>query len=327
MDAQSYPIASQSVLVQHLRRAILNAQNPERQPRTSTTQAAVSSAATQSAAGFQSQSQDPPYSYKVKIINPVRKSDVVVRQLHNVTGKFDSVTAIRVKLIEELKDNVPDNATFDIGFFDGTTKLLMVSTDDVNSMYQKYKNGGAIMLWCVGRQPASSRDVDRSDRNPRRKRSREIAETSRQDREEDVDDTFEQLLKRHGDNYDIPKLRLWSRMICSGIHDDLDSPPNIPAFSGAKRQRKESISDALSGAAVAFAQTIKTSSTPAPRSPLREFGNSSTPAVLSPGKAVELRMKLLEQLRYVQQLYDDGILNKEEHGKLKQDILSSTEKL
>ena len=267
----------------------------------------------------------PVYSYKVKIINPMKKSDVVVRQLHNVTTKFDSVSAIRVRFMEELKEHVPITADFDVGFFEGTTKLLMVSTEDVNSMYLKYKNGGPIMLWCTGRQPVLDRDEDRE----RRKRSRSTAETSRQDKEEEVDDTFEQLLERHGNEYDTPKLRLWSRMICSGIHDDFDTPPDIPAFSGAisKRPRKESLSDALSGAAVAFAKSLKdvnTSNTP--RSPLRAIANSST-AQVSPSKAVELRMKNLEQLRYLQKLFDDGILNEEQHGKLKQDILSSLDKL
>ena len=61
--------------------------------------------------------EQPVYSYKVKIINPMKKSDVVVRQLHNVTTKFDSVSAIRVKLMEELKEHIPITANFDVGFF------------------------------------------------------------------------------------------------------------------------------------------------------------------------------------------------------------------
>ena len=49
-------------------------------------------------------SQQPPakapsYSYKVKIINPSKKSDVSVRHLHDHSEKVESVTALRVKLI------------------------------------------------------------------------------------------------------------------------------------------------------------------------------------------------------------------------------------
>ena len=38
-------------------------------------------------------------------------------------------------------------------------------------------------------------------------------------------------------------------------------------------------------------------------------------------------MKNYEQLRYVQQLYDDGILCEEEYAEQKQDILGSLRKL
>ena len=45
-------------------------------------------------------------------------------------------------------------------------------------------------------------------------------------------------------------------MIVSGIHDDLDNPSDVPAFSLSepKRRRKESLSETLTGAAVAFAK-------------------------------------------------------------------------
>ena len=39
-------------------------------------------------------SVDSRYSYKVKIINPHRKSDVIVRHLHKVNSKFESVKRI-----------------------------------------------------------------------------------------------------------------------------------------------------------------------------------------------------------------------------------------
>ena len=63
---------------------------------------------------------------------------------------------------------------------------------------------------------------------------------------------------KHGSRYETPKLRLWARMLASNLHDDVDNPPEIPAFTGtaSKRPRMESLSDALSGAAVAFAKVF-----------------------------------------------------------------------
>ena len=149
-------------------------------------------------------------------------------------------------------------------------------------------------------------------------------------KEEKVESIFRELCKMHGKKFDTPKLRLWSRMICSGIHDDYDTPPDIPAFSGVtpKRPRKDSLSDALTGAAVAFAQSISGSkSKDDSPSKMRQSSSLPTPTGVSPGKAVELRMKNLEQLRYIQQLFDDGILNEHEFNELKGGVLSSLRKL
>ena len=106
-------------------------------------------------------------------------------------------------------------------------------------------------------------------------------------------------------------------MMCSGLHDDFDNPPNVPAFSGntSKRPRRESLSEAISGAAVAIAETIKGSS-PCPPPP-------QLPTGISPGKAVDLRMKNFEQLRFLQKLYEDGILSEHEFLEQKGNILSS----
>ena len=55
-----------------------------------------------------------------------------------------------------------------------------------------------------------------------------------------------------------------------------------------------------------------------------ERGNmkSSSGACVSPGKAVELRMKNFEQLRFLQQLFDDDILSESEYTEQKRNILS-----
>jgi len=104
------------------------------------------------------------------------------------------------------------------------------------------------------------------------------------------------------------------------------TPPDIPAFSGMtpKKPHKDSLSDALTGAAVAFAQSLSGSKT-RDDSPKRMPCSTSmlTATGISPGKAVELRMKNLEQLRYLQQLFEDGILNEGEYTERKRGILSS----
>ena len=54
----------------------------------------------------------PSYSYKVKIINPAKKSDVIVHHLNDCSMKFESVMALCVKLIESFRENVPNTIDF-----------------------------------------------------------------------------------------------------------------------------------------------------------------------------------------------------------------------
>ena len=96
-------------------------------------------------------------------------------------------------------------------------------------------------------------------------------------------------LKEHGNSYDIPRLRLWSRMICSNIYDDTDNPPSIPAFTSssvAKKVKKDSFADAIEGAAIAFAIVVSKPND----SPKHDSGTPLSSAI-SPGKTVELRLK------------------------------------
>ena len=267
------------------------------------------------------QFQSPQHSYKVKIINPHRKSDMIVRYLHNYTSRFESAIALRMKLVEEFKDVVPDSFSFSVGYFEGQnhSKIWLVTREDFSTMYGKYPKG-EITLWCDGRTEQED------DISGRKKRKRDEVSSKLQEKEDEVDDIFKQLKEKHGEKYDTPRLRLWARSICSKIHDDLDSPPDLPAFrdaTGQKKAKRETLTDALTGAEAAFTTAFKSTPTKSPPrtdDPLQPVG-------VSPGRSVELRMKNFEQLRYLQQLYDDGILTTTEYEEQKEKILSSLRKL
>ena len=243
---------------------------------------------------------------------------MVVRQLHHFHERFDSVITLRAKLIEELKKHVPDSVTFNVGYFEGQqhSKVWLVSCDDLDAMYAKYPRG-QITLWCDSR-------IERSrEESVSAKRKRDETNTRRQEKEDEVDEVYLNLKSKHADKYSTPKMRLWARMITSNLHDDLDNPPNIPAFCGATTPRRsyqpESFSNAISGAAVAIVKALApTANTP-----------KQVPTVtgVSPSKSVELRMKNFKQLRYLQQLFDDGVLTEEEYAEQKQSILSALRKL
>ena len=89
---------------------------------------------------------DPVYSYKVKIINLNKKSHVAVFYL---SGAFDSVTSLRVKLIETFKERVPSTLDFN-NKGSQLAKTWLVTTDDLKTFYRKFPKGGKVILWCDG---------------------------------------------------------------------------------------------------------------------------------------------------------------------------------
>ena len=89
----------------------------------------------------------------------------------------------------------------------------MVSKGDLDIMYSQCE-ASDIIIWCDGRETW-----------PKRKKETEDSSTNRQEKEEEVDEVIKTLQQKHGNCYDIPRQRLWSRMICSNIHDDTDTPP------------------------------------------------------------------------------------------------------
>ena len=136
-----------------------------------------------------------------------------------------------------------------------------------------------------------------------------------------MDDVYQDLRKRHGEMYSTPQLRLWARMVTANLHEDLDTPPSVPAFGNAPkrpRHQSESLSDTIGGAAVAIVKALRgETSTKGCMLP------SSTPN-MSPTKFVELRMKNFEQL---QQLFEDDVVTEEEYAEQKQSIFCALNKL
>ena len=130
----------------------------------------------------------------------------------------------------------------------------MVTNEDLSAMYSRYPKG-EITLWCDGRSPSGQESTE----SGKRKREETNSCSKRQEKEDEVDAVFKELKEKHGDEYDIPKLCLWARMMSSSLHDDYETPPDVPAFPGSvskKSRQHNSLSNAISGAAVAFANAL-----------------------------------------------------------------------
>ena len=185
-----------------------------------------------------------------------------------------------------------------------------------------------LSLWLQGLQD----DEDSDDLEPEKKRKKPSELLSRcQEKEEEVEAIYSELRSKHND-YTVPQLKLWARMIQCGTHDDYEDPPHVPMIIRIppKRQRKDSIAEAITGAAEAVAKAFTPTPQPLPGSQLPQViqwpqvweGNG-----ISLGKAANLQMKNFQQLRYKQQLYEENILSEKELTEQKAIILDPLRKL
>ena len=96
-------------------------------------------------------------------------------------------------------------------------------------------------------------------------------------------------------------------------------------------QRKtETLAESITNAAVAITKAFSppTSTAQQPEQSQQVPLNLNPPSVvMSPGKSVELRMKNFQQLRFLQQLFEDNILSETEFLEQKRNILDSLRKL
>ena len=199
--------------------------------------------------------------------------------------------------------------------------MSLVDTEDLKTMYGSFPKGGTITLWCDSR-------VEQSDTRKRKKDTDSFSmRNTIEENEAVVEETYQTLLDKHGQKYDTPRLRLWARCICSEQHQSYDNPPALPAFMEPQpKKRKDSLSDALAGAAGAFALVVSSKDATS-KSPSVSLQHTGSGQGVSPAKAVELRMKNYEQLRYLQQLFDDGVLTEKEFSEQKRDILDFLRKI
>ena len=150
---------------------------------------------------------DPVYSYKVKIINLNKKSDVAVFYLNDFSTTFESVTSLRVKLIETFKEQVPNTLDFNVGYYEGSqqAKIWLLTADDLKTFYQKFPKGGQVTLWCDGR----SQGTEGARKRKREESNSEAGGTSganRLENEQKVEETFKKLLDKHAASWDTPHL-------------------------------------------------------------------------------------------------------------------------
>lgn len=178
---------------------------------------------------------DPEYSYMVKLIFPKNKTDIMNLTWHNVTEKFDSVSSLKLKLIDRFSEFIPSVPTFQVGYFGrGNQKNWIVGIEVLKKMYNFYNEGDDIKLWCDGKNKENSRKRSKEEKDSA------IEPKSKKRRDESVEDEIHaQLEQKHGQAYKGAAYTLWAKCIKNGHHESYEYPPDIPLITGEQRGKKK----------------------------------------------------------------------------------------
>lgn len=283
--------------------------------------------------------QNKSYAYEVKIINPHKKSDYVVRRWHDETGIFTSPGLLKEKLRNSFPGDVSTRSDFKMGYMQGNHKSWIFEDRDLQSMYESLKSGSKILLWCDG--VSDDNHAHKQPRSKRRKTSAAPAPVPIPTVSDDSSETmtegqiiiFKRLKEKHPD-MDCVKLRMWARLINRGRYGDYDKPPPIPLITGSPvpvKRKNESLSSALVDAATVVAKAFQSSHAPptTPTSPTQHADdeNLEPPPKSTPLKNAKLRRSCLEDLKSLKELYRDEVLSEAEFTEEKSKIMSTLKTL
>ena len=232
----------------------------------------------------------------MKIINPKKKSEFEVQSL-KAKQKFFSLEDLKEQVILDCKEKVPNPLT-DIGYIvpgHGLTgkKKWLTSDHDLGDMYEASKGTRDVTIWCNGPAPYSE---------PVRGRKQQAVGTegasapkaSRYDTHVDkmaeVTAIEDKLQEKHSGMYTDQQLRSWAHLIQMKKHSSYDEPPDKPFFCPIH----------------------KSTSTPA--------------SAVSPGKRINMRGQCVDQLLKSHQLFEKGVISKEQYEEFQASILNDVKK-
>ena len=258
----------------------------------------------------------------MKILNPTKKKDSIVRDIRQFSGKFTSIVDLKVKLMEEFEDQIPPTTQFAVGYFEArqSGKKWLVTPEDLTAMYTAMSKNSKteLCLWCDGR----SEEVDLISR--KRKRDDSPPPSKRALKEKQIDDVASELIELNSDTLALsdPQYRLWARMIVCGNHSSKEKPPQVPLITGITptRRSRKSLDETVASTVSAVVKAMASPSKPQENILQPELG-------VSPGKAVDIRGKCFTQLASLKKLYEDSIISKDELQEQKSSILNTLKKL
>lgn len=270
----------------------------------------------------------------LKAVNKLDKKETKMFTLRGIDSqRVSSRDELKRTIKSQLQGDVRHD--FDVGYVSGNSVISIRNKADISELWADVQKGTKVVLWCDGlsgskgkqKRSLSVDDENESDEDHQepgkksvsKKKKRSLAQ---EEREEEVQNTIDQLKEKHGSTYTPMQVRIWSEMVVGGIHSSLDDPPVSSMFVRAggggpgKKKRDTSVSEALTQAAMAISSAIS------PRPAIQPSSMGTSPA-----KEIESRSKCYKQLSDLNALKASGILSEEEYLTEKDAVMSVLRKL
>ena len=151
------------------------------------------------------------------------------------------------------------------------------------------------MFWCVGigSESAGTQKNGVNASNGSTGHASKRRKTSNEDKAEQVAEIKAELKGIHGSKYNELQYRLWSEVVVSGMHTDMQKPPSYPMFGGPHK-------------------------TPVKQHTDSQASPSTSTAISLASRTMELRGKCIAHIKELVELRDAGALTQEEFDKQRQ---------
>ncbi len=235
------------------------------------------------------------FEYALKMINPSRLSDfktVNVRGMKHCSSLQELQDFIGGSLPSSISP--PDFDVVEMGYIEAGhgskgRKVWLFDDEDLSQMYKCHKKKKRILLWCYTEEAKKKKTQKQPCSDKDKAAARASNYESQLKRSEQVEEICQKLKERHASKYKPEQLRTWAHMVHVGTHDSLETLPDKPFFRGVGQKRP-----------------LEPTTTTSSNTPERK---KAVPVSLSPGRRVNIRSELIDQLKKCQDLVETGAIS------------------
>lgn len=269
----------------------------------------------------------------LKVLCPENKKDFKTITLRGLNKEYID-TPDKLKTAISMQYEGLDSENMEVGYFIGSKKLWINSRLDINDVWDTVEKGEKLTLWCLDSTPRESQKrkhdehAAEEDSQPKKKCPQQSAAAAIEERRSKAKANEEKLKELHKDKWSPFQYKLWGDMLANGTYKSFEEPPVYASMFSREEKRSHTLaSDATSAVAVSGMVMAMNSLCEAlipKEKPQPQLGQST---MASPMKNAQLRGMYMKQLNDLRQLYDGGIVNKEEYEEQRSDLVKLMQQL